>query len=634
MSRQPDNPKGTGGQGSKNQRAKDQGSKGQHAKGQGTKNRRASREGTKGQGTGPGGTTGKNAGTGNSLGSLWVRLWHSLYKALLHIKYLPFAGERPRQPRQQKRGFVVIQIDALAHDDLREMVDQGQLPYLGKLIREQGWELRRFAAGLPSATPAVQAAIMYGTKGAIPAFRFYEKDTRSVLTGSHLPSVQIMRDRLGGEGVLKGGSSYANVYDGGASRAAFTLSGEPQTLLKRLGGGRLLLLLLLHPIRLLRMPLASFWEYILEERDRLMAHLRGRYTQYWWYFPFLRIGASVLLRELQTLVVLLDIYTGSPAIYTTYLTYDEFGHGFGPRARPTIKNLRSLDRHVREIHRMIKILPGRPYDLYILSDHGQTPAVPYRIRYGETLGDTITHAVDLGVHIMAGTGSYAPPKETPEFLVREMEDVATASLPPTRQLGLRLLRWLRRHYQLFPLVAEHVRIEPEHNFVVTYSSSLAHLYWTDPTHPLSFAEIRGNADYRAIYYFLVAHRGIGLVITRMLDGAHVESPDGRALVQTSGETVVLSGEDPLDTYLAGSYERQALVRLVQLPNAGDLVLFSVYDKDSDLCISFDDQLGAHGAFGGRQFWPFLLTEPGTLASHHVVSDPLDLYPILKRYGNE
>src|SRR5690606_38158811 len=123
---------------------------------------------------------------------------------------------------------------------------------------------------------------------------------------------------------LSGGSGYVNIYDGGADRAFFTLAAKrPQPLLEKMGGGRVALLLLLHPIRVIRMVFASLWEYLVEEWNRLASQLRGEYTYYWWYIPLLHIGSNVVLRELQTLSVLLDIYVGSPAIYTTFNSYDE-----------------------------------------------------------------------------------------------------------------------------------------------------------------------------------------------------------------------------------------------------------------------------------------------------------------------
>jgi hypothetical protein len=348
----------------------------------------------------------------------------------------------------------------------------------------------------------------------------------------------------------------------------------------------------------------------------------------------MHIGTNVVLREFQTLAVLLDIYTGAPAVYTTYNLYDEFAHHFGPSSRTALKNLKYLDARIGEILRMVRRLPGRPYDVYILSDHGQTPALPYRIRYGETLADTIIGAVRHGVAVMAATGDYGPPAEALDLLVRELEEVAATSSAPTRQLGQRLGRWLRRHYKLFPLVAETVRVVEKDRLVVTYSSSLAHVYWTEPATPLTLEEVRADPQRRALYYFLVAHRGIGLVITRMQDGAHVESERGRALITPDGECQLLEGSDPLPAYAPGEVERRAIVHLAQLPNAGDLVLIGAYDPESDVCICFDDQVGAHGALGGRQFWPFLMTPPGLVPRDYRITDPLDLHPLLRRYGTE
>ncbi|MGQ0561384.1 MAG: hypothetical protein ACT443_05865, partial [Gemmatimonadota bacterium] len=64
---------------------------------------------------------------------------------------------------------------------------------------------------------------------------------------------------------------------------------------------------------------------------------------------------------------------------------------------------------------------------------------------------------------------------------------------------------------------------------------------------------------------------------------------------------------------------------------GDLILFGAYDPARDYCICFDDQVGAHGAMGGRQFWPFILTQPGLIPADHQIEDPLDLHPLFKRY---
>lgn len=567
----------------------------------------------------------------------WKRIRRSLYRFYYRFKYFPFTAERRRLQEAERedgarRGFIVIQIDSLAHEDLERALERGYAPRLRKLLERDRWELRRFPAGLPSATPAAQAAIFYGTKDRIPAFRFYEKTEERVIIGSQLASMQFIRDRLPADGILRGGSSYVNLYDGGADRAIFTLSArKPQTLFEKMGGFRLALLLLLHPIRALRMLLASIWEYLREERDRLWSQIRGNSTHYWWYLPFLHIGANVILRELQTLAVLLDIYTGVPAIYTTYNVYDEFAHHYGPSSRTALKSIRALDRRIGEVLKMLRRVPGREYDLYILSDHGQTPSIPYRIAFGETLGETVDDASRHGVHVLAQTGAYAPAGEAMDFLLRELEGVAVRPSAPTARLGLRIGRWLRRHYQIFPLIAETTRLADDEKIVVTYSSSLAHLYWTEPARPLTLDEIRAAPQRRALYAFLVAHRGIGFVATRVQDGVHIENPRGRLLLTGAGEAVLLAGENPLAGYATTSAERRALLHLVQLPNSGDLVLVGAYDPERDLCICFDDQVGAHGAIGGRQFWPFIMAPPGLIPSDYTIDDPLDLHPIFRRY---
>jgi hypothetical protein len=574
--------------------------------------------------------------------SRWKRLRHRFYSYYYRLKYFPFIEERKARRRERQgslyshedRGFIVIQIDALAHDDLLRAMERGFTPNLKRLLERDRWELRRFPAGLPSATPAAQAAIFYGTKDRIPAFRFYEKAERRVIIGSKPADVQHIRDRLPADGILRNGSGYVNIYDGGADRAVFTLAArEKQRFLEKMGGGRLALLLLLHPLRAVRMVFASMWEYLLEEWYRLISQIRGTYTYYWWYLPLLHIGSNVVLRELQTIAVLLDIYVGVPAIYTTYNSYDEFAHHFGPRSHPAYASVRALDRRIGEILRMLRRVPGRPYDIYILSDHGQTPSIPYRVEYGETLGDTVIAAAKHGVLVMAGTGDYAPDtKDVVDFLAQELEEVSEKSGFAARRAGLRIGRWLRSQYGIFPLVAENVKESDETQLVVTYSSSLAHLYWTDPARPLTFDEIREDPDRRGLYYFLIAHSGIGLVITRMLDGAHVESLTGRALITANGEMEVLAGEDPLVHYARSVAERRAIAQLAQWSNSGDLILFGAYDPKRDVCICFDDQVGAHGAMGGVQSWPFLLTPRGLVPQDYRIDDPLDLHWLFRRYS--
>jgi len=78
--------------------------------------------------------------------------------------------------------LIALQIDALAYGELRRAIELGYCPTITKMVREEGYILRRWFCGLPSATPYCQAGIFHGENDGIPAFRFYDKASRFVVT--------------------------------------------------------------------------------------------------------------------------------------------------------------------------------------------------------------------------------------------------------------------------------------------------------------------------------------------------------------------------------------------------------------------------------------------------------------------
>src|SRR5204863_8342912 len=149
-------------------------------------------------------------------------------------KYRPFAREK--RPRPPQRGLIMLQIDALAYSDLRRALELGLCPTIARLLRE-GFALRRWFCGLPSATPYCQAGMFYGENDGIPAFRFCDKTARRVITCNAPHGVQYIRDRIQAPGALAGGSSYVNLLDGDAQTVAFTVATrEKMSVYRRLGG--------------------------------------------------------------------------------------------------------------------------------------------------------------------------------------------------------------------------------------------------------------------------------------------------------------------------------------------------------------------------------------------------------------
>ncbi len=544
------------------------------------------------------------------------------------IKYHAF--RRERRPRDGKRGLVALQIDALAYADLRRALRLGYCPTLERLLRERKFHIRRWFSGLPSATPYCQAGIFHGENGGIPAFRFYDKEARRVITCNAPHGVQYIRDRIHAPGALAGGSSYVNLLDGDAQTVAFTVATRDRTsVYRRLGGTRMALLMLLHPVRVARMAFQSVWEWLREEWERGVAQLRGQATHAEGIFPFVRILSNVIVRELQTIAITLDVYLGVPIIYSTYMQYDELAHHFGPSSRQALGDLRRTDARIAEIERMIRATNARGYDLVVLSDHGMTPAASYRVRFGESLGATVRRLLRDSSAAGAEPGvldSAAEDSEYSDVSAQIVETVTHVSDRRHRRLR-RVLRatrdWVRSHYGLREIIfPEKYFVDSTHEVVVTYSSCLALIYFALRPEQLRLDDILGDARSAALYDALLQHPGIGLVATRIDGAVHLRSRAGSAVIE-DGVLRVIDAENPLEPYGTAPYVIRAVRDLVEQPNAGDLVLFGAYDGYE--IVSFDDQVGAHGSAGGDQVWPFIITPPELDLSGVVLEDARDIH---------
>jgi len=514
-------------------------------------------------------------------------------------------------------------------------MELGYTPTLSRLVNEGGFTLRRWFCGLPSATPYCQAGIFHGENDGIPAFRFYDKAARRVVTCNAPDGVQYIRDRIRSPGALAEGSSYVNLLDGDASTVAFTVATrERMSVYQRLGGTRMALLILLHPLRVARMLLQGVGEWLREEWERARGEWAGRVTHAEGIFPFLRIFTNVVVRELQTIAILLDVYLGVPVIYSTFMQYDELAHHFGSTSRFALSDLRRTDARIGEIERMALAAGGRGYDLVVLSDHGMTPSVSYRVRFAESLGTTVQRILDgdafrTGEMPIRSLASYAETSEYADVGARMVGSVANvARSQPVRRTLRRVRDWVRSRYGLRELVLpEKYRVDSRHGVVVTYSSCLALLYFADDPARLTLEDIARTARRAVLYDALREHPGIGLLAALDAYGVHVQGRAGRARI-VDGVLTVLEGSNPMEAYGSDPLTVGAVESLVRQPNAGDLVLFGAYDGYE--IVSFDDQVGAHGSAGGDQVWPFLIAPDSLGVAHERLDDARDVHRVIMR----
>src|SRR5204862_5280385 len=147
------------------------------------------------------------------------------------------------------------------------------------------------------------------------------------------------------------------------------------------------------------------WELLLEwtaalrsaRRDvRPRGHRGGVY-------PFLRGVMCVIVRDLIVFGVLTDMMRGRPALYATFSSYDEVAHHSGLERADTLEALRKLDQQFGRIERARRYAP-RPYEIVVLSDHGQTQGATFKQRHGYGLDELVERALSDGGRVEAWAG--------------------------------------------------------------------------------------------------------------------------------------------------------------------------------------------------------------------------------------
>jgi hypothetical protein len=536
---------------------------------------------------------------------------------------------RPGVESDARRGFIIIQVDGLSYSHLLEAIEAGSMPYLGQLVAEGRLALLSWSCGLPSATPAVQAGIMFGNRYDIPGFRWYEKEQGLSVVAKRPDQMRDLQVRLKGNsvGLLAGGSSYVNLFDGDASLALFTLTAlHPQRFFESVRGFGLLMLFLLSPFRVLRVCGMTLKGYLKALLWRLVALFRPTVLKLYDVFsPLLASAADALFTEVQTFGVMLDIYRRVPAIYANYNRYDEVAHFMGPVHPAALGVLRGVDRRIQQIDRMRTGYRDREYDLYVLSDHGNTPSVPFSWEVGRSLGRFIVQQLgqQLSLDEVFGRPGYSLAKA--RYL---LEDLRTASerLPVgLRRVVRALWRYMDRRVPPDREV-EAYDLKRREDVVVRVSGPLAHVYFNVSPRPLDLIEVA--LLYPQLLDRLLETEAIGLLVGRAGGQVVALGPNGGAATITKRLREV-EGPDPLASFGESRWVAQELRRVVSFPHSGDLILLGRVGPDGHT-VTFEEQVATHGGLGGPQGEPFVAASPEAELS--PTNGPEDLYHFFrKRY---
>ena len=542
---------------------------------------------------------------------------------------------RPGVSTDQARGFIILQIDGLAHDHLLKALAGGQMPYLARRLAEQKLTVSPWRCGLPSTTPAVQAGLMFGCRFDIPGFRWFEKDRGATIVLKRPDQAQEVRARIsrGRRGILQGGSCYVSMFDGDADLALFTLSAlSSQHFFESLRGLGFLLLFLLSPFRVLRLLWITVMGYLAGLGRRLMAFARPSVINPFDVLsPLLHSVSDVLFTEVQTFGVMLDIYRRVPAIYTNYSSYDEVAHKLGPAHPSALRVLRGLDKRIRQIDRMRQRYRQDSCDLYVISDHGNSPSVPFSWHHGMDLAKFIAAQVGTGSTAGEPDDDRSHSREKLRFLLAELQALEQSLAPPLR----RGIAATRQTLDRRAMVAQEgdLDIARQRDVVVSASGPLAHVYFNVSSQPLDLIQVM--LLYPGLVDHLLESRGIGAVVGRAGERTVVLGNQGGTLIiDTTGD--VLEGEDVVAPYGESGYVASQIHEVAHYPHTGDLMLLGAVEPHGRI-VAFEEQVSTHGGLGGPQGLPFVAWPPKHPLSPATWRDSLALYAHFSRtyqYGQD
>lgn len=498
------------------------------------------------------------------------------------------------------RGLVMLEIDGLSYWRMQRALDEGYMPETKRLMEEQGYTLTRVDCGIPSQTSACQAGILFGDNYDIPAFRWYDKaKQKTYVSGKDAAEINARYAR--GNGLLRGGSSINNMMNGDAEKSLLTLAdlraGTPEEKKRRAGDIYLLMINPYFITRTIVLVLADaareVWQYLNDKRRDVQPRLNRLSHGY----PFMRAATTVFMRDVAEYLVTLDIVRGSPAIYATWPGYDEVAHHTGPSTKAAMDTLKQYDKTVSRIADVIQRKGARPYDLILLSDHGQSFGSTFKQRYGFNLKGFIEQHLPAGSEVALTSGG--DDGAIAMFAVAgELENMSEQSGRIGRSAANAGVKVIEAGMAQRSGEEETEATAPK--VTVFGSGNLAPVYFHFSDNRVTRPEL--DATYPGLFSALLAHEGVGAILAYEADGTPVVwGKEGQRNIRTDA----VNGKDPLAMYGNPDVRAQQLCRVADFPNNGDLTVFSTVYPDGTVA-AMEELIGSHGGMGGEQTDAFIL----------------------------
>ena len=476
-------------------------------------------------------------------------------------------------------GIIFVQLDGVSAPVLDWQLKAGNLPNIRKLIMEEGYEFDAWHTGLPSTTPASQAGILLGSNNNIPAFRWYEKDTSKLVVANQTEGAHLIEKRLStGKGLLAdGGVSVGNLFSGDAKKNYMVMSKlhESRESIKSMREYNSYFYSSFGFMRSFILSIAEMFKELYQSRKQVARDMKPRIKRHGSYV-LLRAATNVLLRDLQTNIVISNMISGVNSLYVDFLDYDEVAHHAGIARAESLASLSGLDRVVGMLYRAKQYAP-RPYEIVFVSDHGQSQGETFKQMHdGKTLEEFISEYMSHETNVQSET-------------------------TPIEENSVKNSLFKKRR------ASSEIKTESKPKIVITGSGNLGNIWLNKYNRRAYYDEI--DKDFPSLFGNLINTKGIGIVLVHTKNGPIVVSKKGKIdLIKNE----VISGENPLLQYQ--ELDRLSLIKLAKMDKSADITVISSFDETTGEVHAFEELVGNHGGLGGWQTEAILL-HPGHLKIH-------------------
>ena len=583
---------------------------------------------------------------------------------------------------KRKKGMIILEIDGLAREILEEAIDSGYMPTLKSWIERGSHSITGWETDLSSQTGASQAGILHGNNTDIVAYRWVDKKNKNkVMSCGSFSDVAIMEKKISNnEGLLKtNGAGRCNLFSGDSRNLIYVSSDIISSfkaeynkawrlVYSNIDSFTRIFVLFLEDVLL---------EYLSQARQFIM-NVRPRISRGFIY-AFIRAGASVILREVNTKTIIWDMMDGElDIIYATYLGYDEIAHHSGIRDRDSFRYLKKLDKHFSRIEHAASY-SKRKYEFVIQSDHGQSNGATFKQRNnGVGLDGLVSTLLPEDMDVFGDFDpdntnmkrAYVPFSQQKDNLMNKYEQQKDNIIDKYEEQKDNIMdkyteqkdnlinkyekqkeniveKYERQKDFLFERYSlqrdtilnnydneltyvnkyevekrnKKTKLEDSHAIVLA-SGNLGLIYFTQWTARLSYESIIGL--FPDLIPGLVNNPYIGFILVDTEERGPIVISD-KGVYYLDSDTY--TGENPLKDF--GENAADHLRRTNSFSTVPDILVNSFYDEENDEVAAFEELVGSHGGLGGTQTKPFIM-HPSYWQINEDLIGARSIYLLLKR----